>query len=185
MSGMSRARQLYMADICPKVLSWQRGDRQGLADPAVLLPRPLTLSDCRLISTVFYAKCTLFPVRPIHTLVLITTKSSKLKGGFVICPRSSCRHERMDFVFTPEVNRTERESPLALTESSPVVSCITAISGVVSPAKPLSPPVIVTLSFFLGFPSRKNKAIWTDNSQEMSSAENDTEARACFISSRV
>lgn len=97
-------------------------------------------------------------VRPIHTLVFITTKSSKLKGGFVICQRLSCHHERTDFVFTPEVNWTERESPLALTESSPVVSCITAISGVVSPAKPLSPPVIVALSFFSRVPVQKKQS---------------------------
>lgn len=37
----------------------ERGDRQGLADPAVLLPLPLTLSDCRLISTAFNTKCNL------------------------------------------------------------------------------------------------------------------------------
>lgn len=68
----------------------------------------------------------------------------------------------------------ERESPIALTESSPA-GCITAISGVVSVAKLPSPPVIAALSF-LGFPSRKNKTIWTDNSQEMSFIQNDTEA---------
>lgn len=68
----------------------------------------------------------------------------------------------------------EHESPIALTESSPA-GCITAISGVVSVAKLPSPPVIAALSF-LGFPSRKNKAIWTDNSQEMSFIQNDTEA---------
>lgn len=36
----SPAQQLHMADICPKVLNGQRSDRQGLADPAVLLSPP-------------------------------------------------------------------------------------------------------------------------------------------------